>query len=85
MLRQICRIDCSASNRWPTHPRKWYALDLIVTVALGSCFANGVLSNNITVVQSLVGFVILVGLQFIIAFTVVRWSVIINARPRLLF
>lgn len=40
---------------------KWYAFDLIVTVALGSTFANSVLTNNITVAQSLVGFVILVG------------------------
>jgi uncharacterized membrane protein YcaP (DUF421 family) len=66
---------------------KWYAFDLIVTVALGSTFATGVLSNNITVSQSILGFVILVGLQFLIAWTVVRWSpmrVIINPEPTLL-
>ena len=65
---------------------KWYAFDLIVTVALGSTFANTVLTNSITVSQSLVGFVILVGLQFITAFVVVRWSyfrVVINPRPTL--
>ena len=65
---------------------KWYAFDLIVTVALGSTFANTVLTNSITVSQSLVGFVILVGLQFITAFVVVRWSyfrVIVNPRPTL--
>jgi hypothetical protein len=65
---------------------KWYAFDLIVTVALGSTFANSVLTNNITVAQSLVGFVILVGLQFAIAFMVVRWSylrIIINPQPTL--
>lgn len=66
---------------------KWYAFDLVVTIALGSTFANGVLSNNITVAQSLVGFVILIGLQFIVAFTVVRWSrlrIIVNPHPTLL-
>ena len=65
---------------------KWYAFDLIVTVALGSTFANGVLSKDITVIQSILGFVILIALQFSIAWTVVRWSplrVIVNPRPSL--
>jgi uncharacterized membrane protein YcaP (DUF421 family) len=66
---------------------KWYAFDLIVTIALGSTFANSVLANNISVAQSLVGFVILIGLQFIVAFVVVRWSylrIIVNPQPTLL-
>lgn len=66
---------------------KWYAFDLIVTVALGSTFANSVLSGNISVAQSLVGFVILIRLQFIIAFAVAHWSplrVIVNPHPALL-
>jgi uncharacterized membrane protein YcaP (DUF421 family) len=66
---------------------KWYAFDLIVTVALGSTFANSVLSNNITVAQSLVGFVILIGLQFTIAYAVVHWThlrIIVNPQPTLL-
>src|SRR4051794_18365747 len=65
---------------------KWYAFDLIVTVALGSTFANGVLSKDVSIAQSVVGFVILVGLQFAIAWTVVRWSpmrVIVNPYPTL--
>jgi uncharacterized membrane protein YcaP (DUF421 family) len=65
---------------------KWYAFDLIVTVALGSTFANGVLAKDVTVAQSIVGFLILVGLQFAIAWTVVRWSpmrVIVNPAPTL--
>src|SRR4051794_4420648 len=65
---------------------KWYAFDLIVTVALGSTFANGVLSKDVTIAQSVVGFVILVGLQFIIAWMVVRWSpmrTIVNSAPTL--
>jgi uncharacterized membrane protein YcaP (DUF421 family) len=53
---------------------KWYAFDLIVTVALGSTFANGVLSKDVSVAQSVIGFVILIGLQFAIAWTVIHWS-----------
>jgi len=63
---------------------KWYAFDLIVTVALGSTFANGVLSKDVSIAQSVIGFVILIGLQFAIAWAVVRWSpmrIIVNARP----
>ena len=66
---------------------KWYAFDLIVTVALGSTFANSVLSGNISVAQSLVGFAILIGLQFVIAFAVAHWSqlrVVVNPQPTLL-
>lgn len=66
---------------------KWYAFDLIVTVALGSTFANSVLSGDITVAQSLVGFVILIGLQFTIALLVAHWSqlrIIVNPQPALL-
>jgi uncharacterized membrane protein YcaP (DUF421 family) len=65
---------------------KWYAFDLIVTVALGSTFANGILSKDVTILQSIVGFLILVGLQFAIAWTVVRWSpmrTIVNPAPTL--
>jgi len=51
---------------------KWYAFDLIVTVALGSTFANGVLSQDITIAQALVGFLVLIGLQFSIAWIIVR-------------
>jgi uncharacterized membrane protein YcaP (DUF421 family) len=73
--------------REPSPNGKWYAFDLIVTVALGSTFANSVLSGNISVAQSLVGFVILIGLQFIIAFLVANWSglrIVVNPQPTLL-
>src|SRR3954464_13303286 len=53
---------------------KWYAFDLIVTVALGSVFANGILSKDVSIAQSIISFIILVGLQFAIAWTVVHWS-----------
>jgi uncharacterized membrane protein YcaP (DUF421 family) len=63
---------------------KWYAFDLIVTVALGSTFATGVLAKDVTVAQAVVGFVVLIGLQFIIARTVVRCSrfrAVVNPPP----
>jgi len=53
---------------------KWYAFDLIVTVALGSTFANGVLSKDIAVAQAVAGFVFLVALQYIIGTLAVRWQ-----------
>src|SRR3954451_5282315 len=65
---------------------KWIAFDLIVTVALGSTFANGVLSKDVSVAQAIVGFVILIELQFLIAWTVVHWSplrLIVNPPPTL--
>jgi uncharacterized membrane protein YcaP (DUF421 family) len=45
---------------------KWYAFDLIITVALGSTFANGVLSRDIAIAQAIAGFVLLVVLQFLV-------------------
>jgi uncharacterized membrane protein YcaP (DUF421 family) len=66
---------------------KWYAFDLIVTVALGSTFANNVLSRDTTVAQAAVGFVILIGLQFIVSWVVLHWSparLAVNARPTLI-
>jgi uncharacterized membrane protein YcaP (DUF421 family) len=51
----------------PRVPAKWYAFDLSVTVAHGSTFANNVLSSDTTVAQAGVGFVMLIGLQFIIS------------------
>jgi uncharacterized membrane protein YcaP (DUF421 family) len=65
---------------------KWYAFDLIVTVALGSTFANGVLSRDVSISQAVLGFVVLIGLQFTISWSVLHWSpmrVIVNPPPTL--
>ncbi|HEY7807028.1 MAG TPA: YetF domain-containing protein [Croceibacterium sp.] len=67
---------------------KWYAFDLIVTVALGSTFANNVLSKDTSVAQAAVGFIVLIGLQFIISWIVLHWSparIIVNSQPTLIF
>jgi len=63
---------------------KWYAFDLVITVALGSSFANNVLSTDTTVAQAAVGFVMLIGLQFTISWIVLHWSaarIVVNSRP----
>lgn len=65
---------------------KWYAFDLIVTVSLGSTFANTVLSKDTALAEAIVGFVMLIGLRFLISFTVLHWSpmrVVVNSRPTL--
>jgi len=66
---------------------KWYAFDLIVTVALGSTFANGVLSKDIAISQALIGFVLLILLQYVVGRLFVhfpRFVRIINPTPVLL-
>jgi uncharacterized membrane protein YcaP (DUF421 family) len=66
---------------------KWYAFDLIVTVALGSTFANGVLSKEIAISQAIAGFVLLIVLQYVIGWAAVRWPMvlrIVNPVPILL-
>ena len=63
---------------------KWYAFDLIVTVALGSTF--DVLAKEVTVAQSVVGFIMLILLQFSIAWLIVRKGklrTIVNPPPAL--
>lgn len=65
---------------------KWYAFDLIVTVALGSSFASGLLSDKTTVAQAAAGFVLLIALQIIVSWGVLHWSalrIVINPRPSL--
>jgi uncharacterized membrane protein YcaP (DUF421 family) len=65
---------------------KWYAFDLIVTVALGSALANSILSKDVSIAQAVVAFVVLVGLQYFVAWTVVRWRrvrAVVNPRPTL--
>jgi uncharacterized membrane protein YcaP (DUF421 family) len=65
---------------------KWYAFDLIITVALGSTFATNVLSKDTTVAQAVIGFIILIGLQFLVSWIVLHWSsmrTVVNAKPTL--
>lgn len=66
---------------------KWYAFDLIVTVALGSSFASGLLSDKTTIAQAVAGFVLLIVLQITVSWGVLHWSalrVVVNPRPALI-
>jgi uncharacterized membrane protein YcaP (DUF421 family) len=64
------------------------AFDLIVTVALGSTLATILLSEDVALAEGLVAFAVLIGLQFIIAWTSVRSKTarqLVKAEPTLLF
>ncbi|HWH13540.1 MAG TPA: YetF domain-containing protein, partial [Miltoncostaeaceae bacterium] len=67
---------------------KMNAFDLIVTVALGSTLATALLSPDVSLVEALLAFALLAGLQFAVAATSVRSARVrrlVKAEPRLLF
>ena len=51
---------------------KMNAFDLVVTVALGSSLATVLLSKRVAILEAVVGFATLIGLQFIVAWLSVR-------------
>jgi uncharacterized membrane protein YcaP (DUF421 family) len=51
---------------------KMNAFDLIVTVALGSTLATTLLDSNVSLSEGLLAFVLLCGLQYIVAYVSVR-------------
>jgi uncharacterized membrane protein YcaP (DUF421 family) len=66
---------------------KWNAFDLIVTVALGSTLATVLLSKDVKLLEGLAAFALLVGLQFVITWIVVRSgtaSDLVKSSPTLL-
>ena len=66
---------------------KMNAFDLVVTVALGSTLATIVLSQDVALLEGIVAFAILIGMQFLIAWLSVRSSTVsrlVKAEPRLL-
>ncbi|WP_106477424.1 DUF421 domain-containing protein [Phytohalomonas tamaricis] len=67
---------------------KWNAFDFIVTIALGSTLATSLMSNSVTLGQSVTAFIVIVLLQFVITFFSVRsvgMRKLIKAEPTLLF
>lgn len=52
---------------------KLNAFDLVVTIALGSTLATVLLNKNVALADGLVAFALLVGLQFLVTWTSVRW------------
>jgi len=66
---------------------KLNAFDLIVTVALGSSLATVLLSNDIALAEGLLAFIVLIGLQWLVAWSSVRSGAIsrlVKSEPKLL-
>ncbi|MBN8899436.1 MAG: hypothetical protein BGO51_14530 [Rhodospirillales bacterium 69-11] len=66
---------------------KLNAFDLIVTVALGSTLATVLLNRSVSLAEGIVAFVLLAGLQYLVAFLSVRWSgfdALVKSEPTLL-
>ncbi len=66
---------------------KWNAFDFIVTVAFGSLLATMILSKDTSVAQGVLGFALLVVLQYLVSWLSVRYADVrawIKAEPTLL-
>jgi uncharacterized membrane protein YcaP (DUF421 family) len=66
---------------------KLNAFDFIVTVAIGSAFATVLLSSEVGLLEGVAAFVLLSGLQFLVAKASVRWkafSSLVKSRPALI-
>lgn len=50
------------------------AFDLVVTVALGSILSTILLNKDVSLLEGMVAFVLLILLQFLLTFTSVRWK-----------
>ncbi len=67
---------------------KMNAFDLVVTVAIGSNLSTTLLDSNISLSESAVSFLVLIGLQFGVAWTAVRMKLfnrLIKSEPQMLF
>ena len=67
---------------------KMNAFDFVITVALGSTLASAVLSKDVSLIESLLAFALLIGLQFVVTWIAVRskrWHHLITAEPTLLY
>ncbi|MEX0772050.1 MAG: YetF domain-containing protein [Balneolales bacterium] len=67
---------------------KMNAFDLIITVALGSSLATVLLNKDVTLAEGVIGFAVLIFLQFIVTWLSVRSNMVksyIKSEPTLLF
>jgi uncharacterized membrane protein YcaP (DUF421 family) len=55
---------------------KLNAFDLVVTIALGSTLASLVLDAKVALAEGIVAFAVLVGLQFAVTWSSVRWPIV---------
>ncbi|WP_027136073.1 DUF421 domain-containing protein [Geminicoccus roseus] len=66
---------------------KLNAFDLVVTVALGSTLASVLLTKSVALVEGMLGFVLLISLQYLVAWLSVRssrFSALVKSEPTLL-
>ena len=66
---------------------KMNAFDLVVTIALGSTFASVLLTKSVALLEGLLAFALLIGLQWAVARLSVRsarWRGLVKSEPRLL-
>ena len=67
---------------------KFNAFDLIITVTFGSTLASALISKDVTLVDAVVAFALLVALQYVVTWSAVRWRLVsrmVKAEPRLLY
>lgn len=67
---------------------KLNAFDLVVTVALGSTLATVLLSSQVSIAEGVLGMLLLVGLQYAVAWTQVRVPAVrraVKSEPTLLY
>ncbi|WP_237262404.1 DUF421 domain-containing protein [Sporosarcina ureae] len=67
---------------------KMNALDFVVTVACGSILATILLSKDVALSEGLTAFIVLIGMQYLVAWSSVRFRVIsklIKSDPKKLF
>ncbi len=67
---------------------KFNAFDFVVTVAFGSVLASALLTKTIALSDVLAAFALLIGLQFLVTWSSVRWSFVdhlVKSEPQLLF
>lgn len=67
---------------------KMNAFDLVVTVALGSTLATILLNKNVSLAEGMVAFATLIGLQYLVTWTGVRFDwvrKVVTGEPALLF
>ncbi|MBH0079888.1 DUF421 domain-containing protein [Pseudoalteromonas sp. NZS11] len=66
---------------------KWNVFDFVVTIALGSILASVIISKSVALLEGILAFVVLIGLQYLITWLSVRSSKfagLIKAEPTLL-
>ncbi len=66
---------------------KMNTFDFLVTIALGSALATVLLSKDTTLVQGVVAFSVLIGCQFVVSWSSVRWRWVrgwVTGEPQLL-